>query len=63
MDSTPQPAGREFEVTVEHADVPDSEERIRGAFELILWTEVRHEVVSDDSDSHHVQQPEGSAQG
>ena len=61
MDSTRQPAGRELEVTVEHVDVPDSEERVRRAFELILWTEVRHEVVSDDSDAHHVQHTEGSA--
>ncbi len=63
MDSTRQSAGRELEVTVEHVAVPDSEERIRRAFELILWTEARHEMVSDDSDAHHVQQPEGSAQG
>ena len=56
MDSTPQPSGRELEVTVEHVAVPDSEERKRRAFELILWTEARHEMVSDDSKACHVQE-------
>lgn len=63
MDSTRQSAGRELEVTVEHVDVPDSEERMRRAFELILWTEARHEMISDDSGAAYVQQTEGSAQG
>ena len=56
MESTPQTAVRELEVTVEHVAVPDSKERTRRAFDLILRTEARHEMVSDDSKACHVQE-------